>query len=195
MAEITVEELEEFTMFAKIKDIWSTNCYNRIGLYEFLNNVVMNTNVNNCNGCGKMLSDLSDIYVLVSKIDFPFHKLTLKNKISIDLLAEPTIYVLGYIWLHNWVFKYEDNPPQHFINFINSRISGLNISKYMIEKYEYNCIEFTYLLPHEVILGSAEYWKKYFMEEYNIKNKEDLTKMISNFKLKDIKWNSLFSVY
>jgi len=48
--------------------------------------------------------------------------------------------------------------------FIDSRIPEFNIAKYMIEKY----------------------WKKYFMELYEIKNKADLYQMITDFGFKKI---------
>ena len=77
--------LEEYTEFAKVKDIWNDCLHDRDGLHEFLNNVVMNMDENCNNGWGKMLPDFSDLYFLVSTKDFPFNELTLKQKISIDL--------------------------------------------------------------------------------------------------------------
>ena len=189
--------LEEYTEFAKVKDIWNDCLHDRDGLHEFLNNVVMNMDENCNNGWGKMLPDFSDLYVLVSTKDFPFNELTLKQKISIDLSLAKKNFVLGYIWLCPFVLKNEGCIPYHFIHFIDSRISRLNIATYMIEKYREQCEEETYLFPFEIMSGSELFWKKYFMEVYKIKNKTDLSQMITEFKFKknDIRWEELFSVF
>ena len=193
---MTEINLEDFTEFSKIKDIWNDCFHDKNALHEFLNNVVMNMDEDCNNGYGKMLPDFSDIYVLVSKKDFPFEKLTLNQKISIDLSSAKQNYILGYIHLCPWVLKNEGSIPCHFINFIDSRISGLNISKYMIEKYQETGEE-KYLFPFEVMSGAEYYWKKYFMEEYGIKNKTELSQMISEYEFKksDIRWEELMSAY
>lgn len=193
---MTEINLEDFTEFSKIKDIWSDCFHDKNGLHEFLNNVVMNMDKDCNNGYGKMLPNFSDIYVLVSKKDFPFEKLTLNQEISIDLSVAKKNFILGYIWLCPWVLKNEGCIPYHFINFIDSRISGLNISKYMIEKYE-EIEEENHLFPFEIISGAKYYWKKYFMEVYKIKNKTELSKMISEYEFKkgDIRWDELMSAF
>lgn len=193
---MTEINLDEFTEFGKVMDIWNDSIHDRKALQEFLNNVVMNMDKNCNNGFGKMLSDFSNIRVLVSNKDFPFDKLTLNQKISIDLSVAKKNFVLGYIWLCPWVSKYEGCIPYHYINFIDTRISGLNIAKYMIEKYQedHQCeepYEEIILFPYEVTNGV--YWKKYFMEVYKIKNKTELSQMIIDFEFKegDIKWETL----
>ena len=194
---MTEINLEDFTEFAKVKTIWNyCNNYDKKGLHEFLNNVVMNMDKNCNNGFGNMLPDLSDIYVLISNEDFPFDELTMNQKISIDLSVAKKNFVLGYIWIDSVVLKYEGCIPYHFISFIDSRISGLNISKYMIEKYE-ETEEENYLFPFEIMSGSEYYWKKYFMEVYKIKNKTELSQMISEYELKksDIRWDELMSAF
>ena len=193
---MTEIKLEDFTEFSKIKDIWNDSLHDKNALHEFLNNVVMNTDKDCDNGHGKMLPDFSDIYVLVSKKDFPFEKLTLNQKILINLSVAKQNYILGYIWLCPWVLQNEGCIPYHFINFIDSRISGLNISKYMIEKYE-ETEEGNYLFPFEVMSGAEYYWKKYFMEVYKIKNKKELSQMISEYEFKksDIRWEELMTVF
>tara|TARA_Y100000991_G_scaffold197592_1_gene168166 strand:- start:659 stop:1018 length:360 start_codon:yes stop_codon:yes gene_type:complete len=108
-------------------------------------------------------------------------------------------YILGYIWLCPWTVKHKDSIPYHFICYIDSRISGLNIAKYMIQSYEVNQEngERIKLLPYEVAISSKEYWKKYFKNEYNINNKTELKNMINNFNLRysDLKWSELMSLY
>lgn len=194
------EILENYTEFGKIKDIYDS-VHDKQGLFEFLNNVVMNDDImdeNNTNGYGIMLKDLSDIYVLVSNKDFPFDKISHKN-IKLKLKNGKKNYVLGYIWLCPWIIKNPDCIPYHFISYIDSRISGLNIAKYMINAYEFQDEEKgqVNLLPFEIGLSSKNYWKKYFTDEYKVNNKTELKNMINNFKLKDdnIRWNELMSVY
>ena len=193
---MTEINLEEFTDFSKIKDIWNDCFHDKNALREFLNNVVMNMDKDCNNGYGKMLPDFSDIYVLVSKKNFPFETLTSNQKISIDLSVSKQNYILGYIWLCHWTLENKGCIPYHFINFIDSRISGLNISKYMIEKYQ-ETEEEKYLFPFEVMSGAEYYWKKYFMEVYKIKNKTELSQMISEYKFKesDIRWEELMRAF
>ena len=162
-------DLCKYTEFDTIKNIWQNLSFEKEGLHEFLHNVVMNMNMfdeNNHSGFGIMLPYFSDIYVLVSKNNFPFHLLKENNKNSITINTSHKNYVLGYIWLST---KYNNN---HFISFIDSRISGLNIASFMINQYEslYHC----FLLPHEIMLGAGAYWQKYFKSKYNIVSKKDL---------------------
>lgn len=93
--------------------------------------------------------------------------------------------------------NYDDCIPCHFIQFIDSRISGLNIAKYMIEKYEEDFEEERYLFPFEVMNGAEKYWKKYFMELYKIKNQTDLSQMIKDFGFKkgDVRWEELMMAF
>jgi hypothetical protein len=196
---MTSFNFDKFTEFGKVKDIWCDTSYDKKGLQEFLNNVIMNMDTfdeKNNNGFGIMLPDLSDIYVLVSKPEFPFDQIDSSHKNSIDYGAAKHNFVLGYIWLCPWKLEKEDYIPYHFINFIDSRISGLNIAKYMIDEYECECEE-RYIFPYEVGLKAAEYWKKYFNKSYDIKNKNDLQKMIIDFGFKtgDIKWDNLIEIF
>ena len=185
-------DLYKYTEFDTIKNIWQNFSFEKEGLHEFLHNVVMNMNMfdeNNHSGFGIMLPYFSDIYVLVSKNDFPFHLLKENNKNSITINTSHKNYVLGYIWLFT---KYNNN---HFISFIDSRISGLNIASFMINQYEslYQC----FLLPHEIMLGAGAYWQKYFKSKYNIVSKEDLLIFINENHLDEcnIKWNLLLTEY
>jgi hypothetical protein len=189
--------LNEVTEFVKVKDIKYYFDNDKDILYEFLNNVVMNMEEDCCNGKGNMLSDFSDIYVLVSKKTFPFDKLSSNQIISIDLSGPQQNFILGYIWISSCIMKSSElRIPYHFMNFIDSRISGLNITKYMIQKYK--CSEKCHLFPLYIMCTSAHYWKKYFMEEYNIYCKTELFKMITNeYKLTNvnIEWKELFLTF
>ena len=185
-------DLCKYTEFDTIKNIWQNVSFEKEGLHEFLHNVVMNMNMfdeNNHSGFGIMLPYFSDIYVLVSKNDFPFHLLKENNENSITINTSHKNYVLGYIWLST---KYNNN---HFISFIDSRISGLNIASFMINQYEslYHC----FLLPHEIMLGAGAYWQKYFKSKYNIVSKKDLLIFINENHLDEcnIKWNLLLTEY
>ena len=189
---MTEIHLEDCTEFSKIKDIWNDGLHDKNALREFLDNVVMNED----NGYGKMLPDFSDIYVLVSTKEFPFESLTFdqKNANSIDLSAATQHFILGYIWLCPWVLQNEGCVPCHFIQFIDSRIPGLNISKYMIQQYE-SMGEERHLFPYEVMRGAKYYWKKYFMEIFQIQNTTELSQMISEYEFKNIKWDELISAF
>ena len=153
------------------------------------------------NGNSKMLLDLSDIYILIAKNDFPFDKLTKQNykgksKIKGDISIKN--YVLGYIWLCPWILDRETHKdyPYYFINFIDSRVSGLNIAEYMIEKFESTSETDRLLLPFEVMSGAEKYWKKYFQAKFNINNKYDLQEMINKYDIeKEVRWKYLMSVF
>lgn len=197
---MTEINMNEFTEFGKIKDIWGDSLHDKKGLHEFLNNVVMNMDSNCNNGWGKMLPDLSNIYVLVSNKNFPFDKLSLNQKHLIDLSVAKKNFVIGYIWLCPWILENEGCIPYHFINFIDSRISGLNIAKYMMAKYEndYDDDDGERLLfPFEIIISAKNYWEKYFINEYGITNKYELEQMITEYKFKqsDIRWEEIFSTF
>ena len=101
--------------------------------------------------------------------------------------------VLGYIWLCPWKVTGENDILCHFINFIDSRISGMNIARYMIQKYEEKSFRKCYLLPYEIMFSAKEYWKKYFIRFLNINNKTVLSKMIdvNHITPNDIKWDNL----
>tara|TARA_B110000967_G_scaffold199803_1_gene234657 strand:- start:5284 stop:5889 length:606 start_codon:yes stop_codon:yes gene_type:complete len=193
-----------YTTFGKVDDIYSID---KDGLTEFLYNVVMNNNKldeKNNNGYGIMLHDLSNIYVLVSTHLFPFNKLTTKNKNLIDLSKSGSKSVLGYIWIRPYVKTNKDSSV-HFINFIDSRISGLNITKYMIRCYEElikekedrlnaNNILIT-LMPGEIQYSATKYWKQYFEDYYHIYSKEELRQLLMDYDIiNDTKWECLFSI-
>jgi hypothetical protein len=181
----------EFTEFGRIQDIWNDCFHDKNGLKEFLDNVVLNKEY--INGNSKMLFDFSNIYVLVSKKDFPFDELTMCQNIKIDLSIETNNYVLGYTWI-NKVIK-NDNTI-HVIHFIDSRISGLNIGKYMIKEYEENNDEEINLLPYEILWDAREYWKKYLQNEYDIHSKNDLEKMMEEFEIIDVvRWDELLDIF
>lgn len=194
--------LSEVTEFGKISDIWSAGFKDRQGLEDFVKNVVMNMNMcdaDNKNGYGIMLPDLSNIHVLVSNSDFPFDKLTANQtrRIDINTFGEGKYVILGYIWLCEKTTTSVYNVNYHFIEYIDSRISGLNIAEYMIEQYESNSdSDEICLLPSEIALGSEGYWKKYFEKEFEdeIKSEENLNKFITNYGLTSIvlKWENLF---
>lgn len=188
--------IEKYTSFGKIKHVWQNN-FDLSGLHEFLSNVVMNSNnfdENNKCGYGIMLKDFSDIYVLVAHSNFPFDKLSQQQKRNIDFDFAKRNFILGYFWLCPWNLQSDNHIPYHFIQYIDTRISGLNIARYMIDKYE-NIDEAKYLFPYEIVLSSKYYWKKYFTDIYDVDNKNELEKMIHEFDLKThIKWNDLLEI-
>ena len=192
-------DIEKHTEFGTIKDIWNDYYYDKEGLCEFVKSVVMNEDMldeNNKNGHGIMLQDLSNIHVLVSKTDFPFSELHQQQKCSIDFTQTNSHFILGYIWLCPWKIekKAHMHMPYYFIQYIDTRIAGLNIAEYMIREFEGGGHRL--LFPYEVELGARIYWKKYFHREYQITNKKQLKQMIKEYGLDgySVMWDNLFHV-
>jgi hypothetical protein len=186
-------------LFGKVSDIWSVGFRSKNGLVEFIKNVVMNMDMcdgENKNGYGVMLQDVSNLHVLVSNQDFPFESLSESQNKNINLTAsEDKCFVLGYIWTSTNIKRGNASETDfHFIEYIDSRISGLNIAKYMIDLYG-DCNE-ACLLPYNIAYGADKYWKKYFEDEHDIKTKAELKQLIVDCELNssDIKWNSLFDI-
>jgi hypothetical protein len=190
---MTEIDLEEFTTFSTIKEWFGDAAFDRTSLYEFVDNVIMSKK--GFNGNGRMLPDLSNLYVLLSVIDFPFEKLTSnvkhsdhttsKRKISIDLSIAKKYGILGYIQISKQTYKNDDNVMIHFIESIDSRISGLNIARYMINKYEnmYAQPGKVKLLPLNIVWDARHYWEMYFNEEYVLQDREDFMRLLTGFKL------------
>ena len=196
-------DLKKYTTFGKVSDIYPIS--DKDGLNEFLYNVVLNDNMfdeNNNNGYGNMLKDLSNIYILLANNRFPFNRLTLDNKKNLKISDSNS--VLGYIWV--------DSPPQrsvqhlnveiHYIKYIDSRISKLNIASYMINCYENqiqenewykNKIEkYVNLLPYEIEYSARLFWKKYFKRVYELYTKCQYEEMIQKYGIQqNIKWDIL----
>ena len=84
--------------------------------------------------------------------------------------------------------------PYYFIQYIDTRIAGLNIAEYMIREFEGGGHRL--LFPYEVELGARIYWKKYFHREYQITNKKQLKQMIKEYGLDgySVMWDNLFHV-
>ena len=191
--------LEEHTLFGKVSDIWSVGFRSKNGLVEFIKNVVMNMDMcdgENKNGYGVMLQDVSNLHVLVSNQDFPFDSLSESQNKNINLTAsDDKCFVLGYIWTCPKIKRGNAGEADfHFIEYIDSRISGLDIAKYMIDMYG-DCNQ-ACLLPYNIAYGADKYWKKYFEDEHDIKTKAELKQLIVDCELNssDIKWNSLFDI-
>jgi len=200
--------LDDCTAFGKIVDVYKN--FSQAGLVEFLKKVVMNMDMHdekNNSGYGIMLKDLSNIYVLVSKKNFPFHKLTQKNKMYINLKKAKRNFVLGYIWLCPWE-KTNYCNVSHYINFIDTRITGLNIGEHMIHLYETryendkrlkenNNEWLCNLLPYEISNNSAKYWKRHFANNLCVENLNDMINLIQlhDIKQENIKWEELYSLY
>jgi len=179
-------DLDRITVFAKVSDIWNDTISDRNGLFEFVKNVVMKE------GGGRMLSDLSNMYVLVCTNDFP--ATTFTNKHSVDLSMVTTTIIIGYLW----VCPIEINDVcdiYHFIKYVDSRIAGLNIAKYMIEKYERR--HHAYLIPLEIVRGSERYWKRYFIANFYIHSIREFMKWIdeNEFHRNGILWDALITIF
>ena len=85
--------------------------------------------------------------------------------------------------------------PYYFIQYIDTRIAGLNIAEYMIDAFEGGGTD-GLLFPYEVEFGARIYWKRYFHRVYQVTNKKQLKQMIKEYGLHDysVKWENLFDV-
>lgn len=199
-------DLSKYTTFGKVDDIYSIS--GKEGLTEFLYNVVLNDNMfdeNNNNGYGNMLKDLSNIYVLVANNTFPFKKLTLHNNMNLKISESNS--VLGYIWLDSITQRNKQNLniEIHYIKYIDSRISKLNIVSYMIKCYERQIQEIEWyknkrekyinLLPREIQYSARLFWKKYFECNYELFTKSQYEDMIKRYDIRyDIRWETLLKL-
>ena len=192
-------ELQYVTNFGKVQTLWNSDQFDKNGLEEFVQNVILNKNmfdVNNQNGFGIMLHDLSNLYVLVSKPEFPYNKLDARHTINIPLEKSGPNSILGYIWIYNIHIVQKNSKPVYFIKFIDTRISGLQIAKYMMHKFESFGMG-RMILPYEIQYSAKDYWEKYFIEKYNINNKIQLQAFIDLYHLHEqgIKWEYLFNIH
>ncbi len=89
----------------------------------------------------------------------------------------------------------------HFIYFIDSRLGGLNVAKYMMNNYanvysedsgEYRDIT---LLPGEILETAALYWKKYFEKEYEVDSLGALKRIMEIHNVDDDAWKHLIKLY
>lgn len=177
------------SLFGKISD------FSYLGssfLEEFLDRYVKN-HVNK----SWLLFELSNIYVLIAmKSSNDITKEDEKKWVDImekdeyKYLDENRYYILGYILVKG---ESKVNKNNHYIDFIDTRLRRHNIAKYMIGKYEKDILnDEGFLLPHEIIESSANYWKKYF-SSLDIECLEELDKFIKdeNIKYDNIKWEYL----
>lgn len=193
-------QIDCYTTFGSIQQLWASDAYEKNGLEEFVQNVILNKDifdVNNQNGFGIMLHDLSNLYVLVSKSDFPYHKLQPNHKMNISFKKNQpnTNTILGYIWISDTITIRKHRKPLYFIKFIDSRISGLNIANYMIQKFEAIGMG-RMLLPYEIQFSAKGYWEKYFIEKYKVNNKILLEHFITKYHIHEqcINWSHIFNI-
>lgn len=206
--------LYDYTRFDKVSNIsWRGN-----GLVEFVENYVLKHPNKEM-----LLSDLSNIYVLVTKMylqhqfddeinNFPEEYLKDKKDIYVENRYE---FVLGYIWVsnkketpskdHKW-YDADIDKEIHYINIIDSRVSGLNIAKHMIGRYDghdkYDRGSNAYyeidLVPKHIIYDSAKYWKKYFDDYIDFGNEDHKTVLqdyMSFWKIDPENWKYLIDLY
>lgn len=163
------------TIFDKIENIlWRDDGST---LIEFLESVIFKYPI--------MIPDISNIYVLVAKKGFPTYNF---NKEQREIFEKNEKYVMGYIWLS----KHSSNKHFSFINYIDTRINGLHLAKYMIEQYE-SIEQQKMLLPLEITKDASVYWKKYFNRVYDVTTKSDLDAIILDLHVEqcDINWNNM----
>lgn len=163
--------------FCPVKEIHQANI-----IKEFIDSYIYNSKQ-----CSYLLRNLSNVYVLIANIDS--EELTKENECKwdsfldsdqMDLLKTNGKYIIGYIGIGEKSYDY------HLIEFINTRVKGFNIAKYMIARYERE--HHVLLLPEQIIESTVEYWKNHF----DIQNVEEITDIIESVN-HSLNWNQLIS--
>ena len=148
---------------------------------EFVTNVLMNHNTN-------LFPEYSYMYILVAHS--PSNDSLLPGEMRWDdilsaqqneLLTKNSAFIIGYM-----LMTLEHPKDIHFIEYIDSRVQGYNISDCMIKRFENEVVEFEKesfgckqvkpkcVIPKEIVCSSTGYWKKYFDRRLGVCSKEDL---------------------
>ncbi len=164
--------------FSKVKD----SPINQSALKEFITNVIFSHSLQSV-----LLKNLSDIYIIVAHNDSD--SLTEPNEkkwseiLSVDqyeILKANKYYVIGYMYVTE-----DDNV---YIEYIESRVRGYYIGKYMIDSYDMNYNDLNKeIFPREIIESTVMYWKSYLC----IETKEEMHEIIRTNDLKHIHWSYL----
>jgi hypothetical protein len=185
--------LEKYTQFCKVSDIKCDRDKSEDKAYDVVNEFLDNYISSHPNK-GTLIKNLSNMYVLMA-VKNAFWKRRL-SKSENYLLDTNSRYIIGFID----PIKFTNNI--HYIYYIDTRLRGMNIGRYMIEKYNYEMnnndnTEVVHLLPQEVVETAAAYWKKFFEDEYDCHNVEDLERLIEELSLEDhgLKWDHMIAEY
>lgn len=118
------------SVFGRIQDVYGS--HNRRGLIDFVKNVAL---AESGNGWGRMLPDLSDVYVWIE--------------------SGSSGKVLGFMEIS----KREAPKGYSFIEYIDTLVPGQNIASKMMTEY---CLMTDKCpIPYEILWSSRLYWKRY----------------------------------
>jgi hypothetical protein len=168
---------------------------------EFITNCLRHTSTN-------FFPEYSYLYVLVahgpSNNDVPVGEKRwseILNKEQNEFLENHHAFIIG------WMLMTPEHPTDiHFIEYVDTRLKGYNITDCLIKKFENelailnnhegkNMLQGCFkikpkcVLPKEIIQSSAEFWKKYFKKRFDIHTVYQLVKMKDNMKIdQNVRW-------
>ncbi len=162
--------------------IENTEIYHDNSIIEFITNTIL-THPN----AGSLFRKLSKIFVLIamkySECYLKKNEKSWKDVMSLEQygkLNTNNSYIIGYILID------DDN----FIDFIDTRIRGHNIAKYMMSRYyeKFSII----LQPKEIIKSAVKYWLKII----DVISIEELEEYIADHEINKnmINWNELYTI-
>jgi hypothetical protein len=122
--------LISMSVFGRVQDVYYSD--NRSGLIDFVKTVVLG---DSGNGWGRMLPDLSDVYVWIE--------------------SGQSGKVLGFMEIK----KREAPKGYSFIEYIDTLVPGQNIASQMMTQYELMTDKCP--IPYEILWSSRLYWKRY----------------------------------
>lgn len=162
---------------------------------EFIKNSLLPAKCN-------LLPEYSYIYVLVahgpSNSDVPCddkHWCSILNKEQNAFLEEHRAYIIA------WMLMTPEHPIDiHFIEFVDTRVKGYNLTDCMIKKFENELaiildesnktgctqIKPKCVFPKEILKTSSRFWQKYFQKRYDIYDKTSLYTLSDTLKIGSI---------
>ena len=169
---------------------------------EFITNCIRNTP-------GNFFPEYSYVYVLVahgcSNKDVPEGEKKwsdILNNDQYEFLSKHSAYIVA------WMLMTPEHPIDiHLIEYIDSRVSGYNLTDCIIKKFEneiaymndsitsddkvHTKIKPKCVLPKEITHGSVLYWKKFLERRYDVRSKNDLDSLINTLRIEKQLWNIL----
>lgn len=149
--------------------------------------------------CSVLLPKLSNLYVLVAIMTNEYSKWeNIMNEKQYGLFRNNLRYVLGYMYITN-----TNDEPIHYIEFIDTRLRGYNLARYMIDQYEKYYVDNSdekllggIVIPREIVRGSVGYWKNYFSLWFYVCTYDELSEFINEFNIdrKMIKWDEMMGI-
>ena len=172
---------------------------------EFILNVLMNHKTN-------LFSEYSYMYILVAHSSCKSNNImTPREKTWEDILNKPqkeflkrhNAFIIGYMLMTT-----EHPTDVHFIEYIDTRVPGYNITDCIIKKFENEVVELAQnsvgckqvkpicVIPKDILSTSSGYWKKYLKHRLGIQTIEDLDNMKKTLQIIDlVSWYYLEQLY